>query len=119
MPLTAEEKAELTNDISKAVTANISQAVVDAVKPVSEAVAELQANHKALADQLTANQRAEEADKRKAVAAKHGEVVANALSGDALDVMYKSLGDAATLAGNSGGGNATGLTADVANLPKE
>ncbi|MBV7482518.1 hypothetical protein [Bordetella sp. BOR01] len=119
MPLTAEEKAELTTEISKAVTANVSQALADAVKPVSEAVAALQNNHKALADQLTANARAEEADKRKAVAEKHGEVVANALSGDALDAMFKSLGEAATLAGNSGRSPAAGLTADVANLPKE
>lgn len=119
MPLTAEEKAELTTEISKAITTNISQAMVDAIKPVSDAVAELKTNHQVLADQLTANQRAEETEKRKAVAAKHGEVVANALSGDALDAMFKSLGDAATLAGNSGGGNATGLTADVSNLPKE
>lgn len=119
MPLTAEEKAELTTDISKAITANIGQVIADAIKPVSTAVETLQANHKALTDTLTANARAAEADKRKAVAAKHGEVVANALSGEALDAMFKSLGDAATLAGNSGQGQATGLTADLTNLPKE
>lgn len=119
MPLTAEEKAELTTDISKAITANIGQAIADAMKPVTTAVDELQANHKALADTLTANARAAEADKRKAVAAKHGDVVANALSGEALEAMFKSLGDAATLAGNSGQGQAAGLTADVSNLPKE
>lgn len=119
MPLTAEEKAELTTDISKAITANVSQLLADAIKPVSEAVTSLQANQKELTDQLTANQRAQEADKRKAVAAKHGEVVANALSGEALDTMFKSLGDAANLAGNSGQGGNGGLTADVSNLPKE
>ncbi|OAE52922.1 hypothetical protein A7J71_18050 [Achromobacter insolitus] len=119
MPLTAEEKAELTTDISKAITANIGQAIAEAIKPVSTAVEALQANHSALAETLTANARAAEADKRKAVAAKHGEVVANALSGDALEAMFKSLGEAATLAGNSGQGQQSGLTADVSNLPKE
>ncbi len=119
MPLTAEEKAELTTDISKAITANIGQVIAEAIKPVSTAVETLQANHKELADTLTANARAAEADKRKAVAAKHGEIVANALSGEALDAMFKSLGDAATLAGNSGQGQVTGLTADLTNLPKE
>lgn len=119
MPLTPEEKAELTNDISKAVTANIGQAVADAIKPVSDAVTALQANHDALAQQLTANAKAEEAEKRKAVAAVHGDIVANALSGEALDAMHKSLGTAAPLGAGHIQTNADALTADVANLPKE
>lgn len=53
------------------------------------------------ADTLTANQKAEEDEKRKAVAAKYGEVVANALFSDALDAMFKSLGEPAPLASNS------------------
>ncbi|MCO7643259.1 hypothetical protein NJI34_41585 [Pseudomonas sp. S 311-6] len=118
MPLTPEEKAELTTDISKAVTANIGQAVADAIKPVSDAVATLQANQQALADTLTANQKAEEADKRKAVAEKLGDVIANALSGEALEDAYKRLGDASNLAPNSAQ-SGSGLTADVSNLPKE
>ena len=119
MPLTPEEKAELTTEISKAVTANIGQAVADAIKPVSEAVTALQANHKELADTLTANAKAEEAEKRKAVAAVHGDIVANALSGEPLDAMFKSLGSAAPLAPGHIQTNADALTADVANLPKE
>lgn len=119
MPLTAEEKAELVTEIGANTNKSIDALAEKIIKPLSDKVDTLAANHKTLADQLTANQRAEEADKRKAVAAKHGEVVANALSGDALDAMYKSLGDAATLAGNSGAGGGTALTADVANLPKE
>lgn len=118
MPLTPEEKAALTQDISQAVTANVSKAFADAIKPVADKVNDLEANQKTLAEQLTANARAEEADKRKAVAAKHGEVVANALSGEALDAMFKSLGDPAPLAGNAAHGQ-TGLTADLSNLPKE
>lgn len=97
MPLTPEEKAELTQDISKAVAANMAEAL----KPITDKVDKLQANHQALADTLTANQKAEEDEKRKAVAAKYGEVVANALFSDALDAMFKSLGEPAPLAGNS------------------
>lgn len=93
MPITPEERAELTADISKAVAANMA----DAIKPLSDAVSALQENQKSLSEAVTANARAEEAEKRKAVAAKHGEVVANALSGEALDAMFKALGDATPL----------------------
>ncbi|MFQ1062158.1 hypothetical protein [Bordetella trematum] len=119
MPLTPEEKAELTTDISKAVTANMAQAVADALKPVSEAVQTLQVNQQALSDTLTANARAEEADKRKAVAAVHGEIVANALSGEPLDALFKALGTAAPLAPGLIQANSGVLTADVSALPKE
>lgn len=93
MPFTTEEKAELTNDISKAFAANLAEQL----KPLTAKIDALEANHKSLSDSLTANARAEESEKRAAVAAKHGDVVANALSGDALDVMFKSLGTAAPI----------------------
>lgn len=102
MPLTPEEKAELTQDISEAVIKNVGDVVANAINPVSEAVQELQANQKELADALTANQKAEEEEKRKAVAEKLGDVVANALSGDALTEAYRQLGKAVPLAANSG-----------------
>lgn len=114
MPLTPEEKAELAKEIG----ANVGQVLADQLKPIAEKVNALEANQKSLSDTLTANQKAEEAEKRKAVAEKHGEVVANALSGEALDAMYKALGDAAPLNGNSGQ-QGDALTADVNNLPKE
>lgn len=119
MPMTAEEKAELTQELGKVMAANMAAALADAMKPVNESVQALQANQQALADQLTANAKAEEADKRKAIAAVHGDIVANALTGEALDAMHKSLGTAATLAPNASQNQTTGLTADVANLPKE
>ena len=72
-----------------------------AIKPLAEKVDALQANHQQLADTLTANSRAEEKAKREAVAAKHGDIVANALSGDALDAMFKTLGEAAPLGTNN------------------
>jgi len=118
MPLTPEERAELVKDFGAAVTPIVNAAVAEAIKPVSEKVDGLEANIKATADAITANARAEEAEKRKAVAAVHGDVVANALSGEALDAMFKSLGTAAPLGTNSATAPA-GLTADVANLPKE
>lgn len=93
MPLTAEEKAELTNDISKAFAANLAEQL----KPLTEKVESLETNHKTLSDALTANAKAEEADKRKAVAAVHGDIVANALSGEPLDAMFKALGTAAPI----------------------
>ncbi|SUI70618.1 hypothetical protein [Serratia liquefaciens] len=98
MPLTTEEKQELITEIGKGLAANFAEAL----KPIAEKVDALQVNHNQLAETLTANSRAEEKTKREAVAKVHGDVVANALKGDALDVMFKSLGKAAPLAGNSG-----------------
>lgn len=98
MPLTTEEKQELITEIGKGLAANFA----DALKPITDKVDALQTNHNQLAETLTANSRAEEKTKREAVAKIHGEIVANALSGEALDAMFKTLGEAAPLAGNSG-----------------
>ncbi|WP_306587631.1 hypothetical protein [Hafnia paralvei] len=97
MPLTKEELETISNMIGGAVATNTEKAI----KPLAEKVDALQANQKELSDSLTANARAEETTKRAAVAKVHGDIVANALSGEALDSMFKNLGDAAPLAGNS------------------
>lgn len=97
MPLTTEEKQELVAEIGKGLAANFAEAL----KPVTEQIQQLQANHNQLAETLTANSRAEEATKRAAVAKVHGEIVANALAGEALDAMFKNLGEAAPLGTNS------------------
>ncbi len=97
MPLTTEEKQELITEIGKGLAANFA----DALKPVTEQIQTLQTNQTKMAEALTANSRAEEKTKRDAVAAKHGEIVANALSGEALDTMFKSLGEAAPIGANS------------------
>lgn len=97
MPLTTEEKQELISEIGKGLAANFA----DALNPIKDAITGLQANQDKLAETLTANSRAEEKAKREAVAAKHGDVVANALTGDALDAMFKSLGEAAPLGTNN------------------
>lgn len=102
MALTPEEKAELVKDIGSALAANMQEQL----KPLADAVSTLQANHDKLAETLTANVRAEEATKREAVAAKLGEVVANALAGEALEEAFAKLSDATTLAPNHAKGGA-------------
>ncbi|HDL8095292.1 TPA: hypothetical protein ACPZOL_004354 [Yersinia enterocolitica] len=97
MPLTKEEMEQIGSMIDEAVATNTEKAL----KPLSDKVDALQANHKTLSDTLTANSRAEEVTKRSEVAKIHGEIVANALSGEALDAMFKSLGKAAPLGTNS------------------
>ncbi len=97
MPLTKEELEQIGSMVSEAVATNTEKAI----KPLSDKVDALQANHDKLSETLTANSRAEEKTKRDAVAAKHGEVVANALSGDALEAMYKSLGEPAPIGNHS------------------
>lgn len=115
MPITAEERAELVGDINKALAANLAEAL----KPMNTAIASLQEGQTKVTEQLTANARADEASKRAIVAAKHGDLVANALSGEALDAMVKACGDAANLAGNAGHNAAAPLVADLQFLPKE
>jgi len=97
MPLTKEELEQIGDIVGKAITANNTTAIT----PLAEAIAAIQANQTQLAETLTANSRAEEKTKRDAVAAVHGEIVANALKGEALDAMFKSLGEAAPLGTNS------------------
>lgn len=97
MPLTTEEKQELISEIGKGLAANFAEAL----NPIKDAITGLQANQDKLTETLTANSRAEEKAKREAVAKVHGDIVANALSGDALDAMFKSLGEAAPLGTNN------------------
>ena len=85
------------------------QAIVDkALEATNASLASVQAeNEKLKADVLAANtaiQANAEAglkDKRAAVAAKHGEVIANALSGEALDQMFASVQTAAGIVSGS------------------
>ncbi|EOG8089845.1 hypothetical protein ACLIVV_004097 [Enterobacter roggenkampii] len=97
MPLTKEELEQIGSMIGQAVATNTEAAI----KPLAEKVDALQANQKQLAETLTANSRAEEKAKREAVAKVHGDIVANALSGEALDAMFRSLGEAAPLGTNN------------------
>lgn len=98
MPLTKEELEQIGSMIGQAVATNTEKAL----KPLTDKVDALQVNQDKLSEALTANSRAEEKTKRDAVAKVHGEIVANALTGEALDAMYKSLGEAAALGTNAG-----------------
>ena len=97
MPLTTEEKQELISEIGKGLAANFAEAL----NPIKDAITGLQAHQDTLTETLTANSRAEEKIKREAVAKVHGEIVANALSGEALDAMFKTIGESAPLGTNS------------------
>lgn len=97
MPLTTEDTELLRKIVGEAIAANNDASI----KPLSESIAAIQANQQQLAETLTANSRAEEKTKREAVAKVHGEIVANALSGEALDAMFKTIGEAAPLGTNS------------------
>lgn len=85
MPLTTEEKAELVKEISEAITANMDAKL----NPISDKLSTIEANHAKLDERITANAKADEDEKRKAVAEKFGEEVAQHLQGNALDAMYK------------------------------
>ncbi|EMH1770672.1 hypothetical protein R4U62_001891 [Proteus mirabilis] len=98
MPLTQEEKTELYSEIGNQIAANVTKAL----EGITSKIDTLQANQDQLKETLTANQRAEETEMRKVIAEKYGEVVANSLQGQALIDMHKQIGDAASLAGNSG-----------------
>ena len=101
MPLTKEERAELVKEINESITANMANAIAEALKPVQASVEELQTNQKAIKEEIAANADKEVAEKRAAVAKVHGEIVANALSGEALEAMFKSLGNATPMATNA------------------
>lgn len=101
MSLTKEERAELVKEINESITANMANAIAEALKPVQASVEELQTNQKAIKEEIAANADKEVAEKRAAVAKVHGEIVANALNGEALDAMFKSLGKAAPMATNA------------------
>lgn len=98
MPLTKEELEQIGSMIGQAVATNTQAAI----QPLADKVDALQANQNQLAETLTANSRAEEKTKREAVAKVHGDIVANALSGEALDAMFKTIGDSAPLGTNAG-----------------
>lgn len=111
---TAEGDPEMTpEELVAALSANnakLMESVNAVVAPVAAAVTELKANQAALSETLTANTRAAEAEKRKVVAEKHGEIVANALSGEALDQMHASIVGAASIVGGFQGNKDEGFT---------
>lgn len=96
--------SEMTpEELQKALAAN-NEALLASVKgmvdPLSAAVTGLQANHKELSDSLTANARAAEQAKRDVVEKKLGKLVADSLTGNALDEAHAALvGSKSVIAG--------------------
>lgn len=89
-PHTPKEAEDMTLEELKAELAAERTATVNAVmEAIGPRLSILEGNQKALSDSLTANARAQEAEQRAAVAAQYGEVVANALQGEALVEMFK------------------------------
>jgi hypothetical protein len=90
-----ELKAALDAQLQALTAANAA-----ALEPITAQIAELKAANTALTEQLTANTQSHEAEMRAAVA-EHvgGEVVANALSGDALRAAFAKFVPAAPLIG--------------------
>lgn len=86
--MTPEEKAAMLQEMKQVV----NDGITEAIKPMAESIQTLQANQKDLSDQLTANSRAEEAEKRAVVAEALGELAANSLTGEALDEAYAKIG---------------------------
>lgn len=95
--MTPEEKTALLKEMGE-VAANAAK---EAVQGVNNKLDTFIANQQAQADAAKAEVEAKDAELRKDVAAVHGDVVANALSGEALAEMHKKLGVAAPIQGNS------------------
>lgn len=95
--MTPEEKTALLKEMGE-VAANAAK---EAVQGVNDKLDTFIANQQAQADAAKAEVEAKDAELRKDVAAVHGDVVANALSGEALAEMHKKLGVAAPIQGNS------------------
>ena len=111
-----EGNPEMTpEELAAALTANnakMLEAVKGLVDPVAAAVTKLQANHDKLALDLTANARAAEAGKREVVAKALGQVVADALTGNALDEAHaKLVGSAPLVGGFQGNSDQNGFKA--------
>lgn len=100
-PITNTEASEMTlEELQAALDAqSVKQAAAlnEALAPIQTELATVTAANAALAAQLKANTDAAEAEKKTAVAAEFGEVVANSLSGEALDAMFAKCAKAAPL----------------------
>lgn len=86
---------------------NQGEALKELFAPIVERLTALETNHKAISDSLTANARAAEADKRKLVAEKLGQGVADVLTGNALDECHAKLVGAAPIIGGFQGNSTT------------
>lgn len=106
-----EDASDMTPDELKAALAANNDALAATLKgvfePLSTTVAALAANQQAMTDSLQANAKAAEAGKRAVVAEKLGQVVADALTGNALDEAHAALLGAAPIVNSFGGAGKT------------
>lgn len=100
-PITNTEASEMTlEELQAALDAqSVKQAAAlnEALDPLRTELATVTAANAELAAQLKANTVAAEAEKRTAVTAEFGELVGNALTGEALDAMYAKCAKATPL----------------------
>lgn len=95
--MTLEElKAALDAQSEKQAVAN-QEALTKALEPIQNELASVKQANADLSAQITANTAAAEAEKRTAVSAEFGELVGNALTGEALDAMFAKCAKAAPL----------------------
>jgi hypothetical protein len=100
---TAEVPSDMDRkELDEALAANAKtqgEALEKLFAPIAERLSKLETNQNALSESLTANARAAEADKRKVVAEKLGQGVADALTGNALDECHAKLVGSAAIVG--------------------
>lgn len=120
------ESTDMTAEERAALVAELKSTVTGAITGLETKVTELAANQQALAAKIeaapaAAAAAAKETTMRAAVAKVHGDIVANALSGDALVELHSKLGTAAVIAANAAKPSNTvdpiahfGFTADAA-----
>lgn len=81
-------KPEEQQAMQDKIVAAVNESLAAQIKPLSDRLGALETNQQTLSDALTANARAQEADKRAKVAEVLGQTVADALTGNALDEAY-------------------------------
>ncbi len=98
-PMTPEEIAAMLAKQAETIAANMAEQL----KPITDRLAVVETTQTTLTETIATNANAALASKREVVAKVHGEVVANALSGDALEALYTKCLTASPLV-NSGHG---------------
>lgn len=95
--MTLEEMQKLLDAQSEKQAVANADALTKALEPIQTELASVKAANADLSAKLTANTAAAEAEKKTAVAAEFGELVANSLTGEALDAMFAKCAKAAPL----------------------
>jgi tetrahydromethanopterin S-methyltransferase subunit B len=97
LDMTPEELKAALDASAQTIAAANAEAVAKALEPIQNKLTSLEQANADLSAKLQANTAAAEAEKKTAVAAEFGEVVANSLTGEALDAMFAKCAKAAPL----------------------